>query len=226
VGAQALRCSHGGTRSRVPPLGGLYAAVEAYYSRKLSRHGATPRGVDWESAEAQALRFAQLMKLCEPARAFSLNDVGCGYGALLGFLAKLHAGAQIDYLGIDLSPAMIRRARAAWRRRHRVSFAVATRGPRVADYSVASGIFNVKLDQPAPLWERFIATTLADMHRTSRKGFAVNFLLPPAPGRTSPPELYRTASKPWIGYCREALGASVEFIGDYGLDEFTLLVRW
>lgn len=215
----------GCTGEREPSLEALYAAVEAYYSLKIALYGATHRGVDWESDAAQALRFAQLLRLCDFARAFSLNDIGCGYGALLGFLATAHAGAEVDYLGVDLSPAMVRQAQEMWRSRSPARFAVDKRGPRVADYSIASGIFNVKLDQPIPLWERFIASTLADMHRSSRKGFAVNFLLAEGTGPASPPQLYRTRPEPWISHCEDVLGASAELLGGYGLSEFTLLIR-
>jgi len=69
--------------------------------------------------------------------------VGCGYGALLGYLGEHHPGTDIDYLGYDISPSMIRRARELWRGRAATRFAVADAGSRVADYSVASGLFNV-----------------------------------------------------------------------------------
>lgn len=206
-------------------LGEVYAVIEGYYSGKISRHGAMPRGVDWESEIAQEHRFAQLLALCNFSRAFSLNDIGCGYGALNGYLAKHHADTQIDYLGIDLSAAMIRHAKPLWRNRARTNFLVARASPRVADYSVASGIFNVKLDQPTERWERFVARTLADMHRASRIGFAVNFLAPQARGAESPSELYRTPPGPWLQHCRREFGWSADLLRGYGLREFTLVAR-
>ena len=39
---------------------GILAGVTAYYAGKLREFGATPRGVDWNSAESQQLRFRQL----------------------------------------------------------------------------------------------------------------------------------------------------------------------
>ena len=79
---------------------------------------------------------------------FSLNDIGCGYGALLSYLKKRHRRASIDYLGVDLSAAMITHAKRLFGDRPLTTFEAACHGTRVADYSVASGIFNVKLDQP------------------------------------------------------------------------------
>jgi hypothetical protein len=113
-----------------------------------------------------------------------------------------------------------------WRKRPLTQFLVANASPRIADYSVASGIFNVKLNQPRELWETFIARTLADMHRSSRAGFAVNFLAPLASGEAGPQELYRAAPQQWQRHCEQVLGASVEIVQAYGLpEEYTLLVR-
>ena len=59
----------------------ILTEVADYYSAKLAEHGETPRGVDWNGEESQVLRFAQLAKIIQPSSTFSLNDVGCGYGA-------------------------------------------------------------------------------------------------------------------------------------------------
>jgi SAM-dependent methyltransferase len=206
-------------------LAGVYESIAGYYSAKVARYGATPLGVDWSCVPTQELRFVQLLKACDFSTPFSLNDLGCGYGALLAYLARRHAGTQIDYLGIDLSPAMIQRARRLWRHGARADFVVANGSPRSADYSIASGIFNVKLDQPIDLWERFIAATLQQLRATSRLGFAVNFIAVEAPGQAVRPGLYRVSPAPWIAFCETALGSAVELLEGYGLREFTLLVR-
>ena len=203
----------------------LHADIRQYYSQKIQRHGPTPLGVDWPCQPTQELRFIQLLRLCDFKAPFSLNDVGCGYGALLAFLAKRHRGKKVDYLGIDLSPAMIAEAHQLWRKRRNTEFIIANTPPRIADYSVASGIFNVKLNQPEALWTQFIEKTLTTMHATSRRGFAVNFLAPLAEGATGKPELYRAPSTLWGRYCEQAFGAAVEVLGSYGMREYTLLVR-
>jgi hypothetical protein len=146
------------------------------------------------------------------------------WGAL-AYLGKRHADAEVDYLGIDLSPAMLRRARRLWRNHGHAKFVVAHMSPRIADYSVASGIFNVKLDQPIDRWERFIARTLSDMKECSRYGFAVNFKVHCPPSDAPRSELYHTLAEPWICYCKWELGLSVELVTAYGLREFTLLAR-
>ena len=199
--------------------------IAAYYSRKIQTYGATPLGVDWRCVPTQELRFAQLLRLCDFTRRFSLNDVGCGYGALVAYLEEKHSGVEVDYLGIDLSRAMISRAQGLWQRHGHAKFVCGDRSPRVADYSVASGIFNVKLAQPIAVWEAFVAETLTEMHTASSVGSAVNFMAPASPDEPAVPELYRVQPVRWIDFCERQLGASVELIDDYGLGEFTLLVR-
>jgi SAM-dependent methyltransferase len=206
-------------------LAKIHASIKRYYTELLSTHGATPRGVDWTCVATQELRFVQLLRVCDFAAPFSLNDVGCGYGALVAYLQRRHRDTEIDYLGIDMAPAMIHQARRIWKDCNFVDFVVATTSPRIADYSVASGIFNVKLDQPADLWEDFIANTLEDMWATSRRGFAVNLMAPRLLEHAQDPDLYCVAPKPWVSYCEQKLRGSVEVLRDYGMREFTLLVH-
>lgn len=206
-------------------LAGLHSVIGQYYTQKVQAYGPTPLGVDWPCQPTQELRFVQLLRLCDFSAPFSLNDVGCGYGALLAFLARRHRRKEVDYLGLDLSAAMITEARQLWRKRGNTEFAVASASPRVADYSVASGIFNVKLDHPDALWTQFIEATLAAMQATSRRGFAVNFLAPLADSAGAAPELYRVSPSVWAGYCEREFGARVEVLDNYGMREYTLLVR-
>ena len=105
-------------------LDGLYAAIERYYTTKVTTHGPTPLGVDWPCTPTQELRFVQLLRLCDFKTPFSLNDIGCGYGAILRLLAQRHRRLPIDYLGVDLSPAMVLQARRLWRQRASTEFMV------------------------------------------------------------------------------------------------------
>ncbi|MGB8400453.1 class I SAM-dependent methyltransferase [Bradyrhizobium sp.] len=203
---------------------GLRTLVRNYYSGTIERHGPTPLGVDWPNGASQYLRFVQLLKICDFSRSFSLNDFGCGYGALLEFLAMRHGEAEVAYQGIDISRAMVAAARQRWADRKHVKFAVGSRCGRVADYSLASGVFNVRLGHPVRDWEAYIESILADLHASSRIGFAVNFMLP----RDAPPSesgLYRCEPRRWIDSLAKQAGGGVQLLGDYGLREFTLLIR-
>lgn len=207
----------------------IYSDVEAYYGARVAKYGATPLGVDWSCQATQSLRFVQLLKICDFSTPFSLNDVGCGYGALCAFLAIRYPDVGIDYLGVDLAKAMVSRARRRFARTDR-RFVVGQASPRLADYSVASGIMNVNVGYPRADWEGFVAAMLRDMRRTSRRGFSVNFMSDvvaafEAPDDSPATRLYRTSPERWIPYCENALGCSVETLDNYGMREFTLLLR-
>ncbi len=137
-----------------------------------------------------------------------------------------HATTEIDYLGVDLSQAMIRRARRRFSGPQR-RFVVATSSPRVADYSVASGVMNVSLGYAREAWETFVTAILRDMRRTSRRGFSVNFICDSGGSAAGDlaDGLYRTTPQRWIDFCESELGCSVETIDGYGMREFTLLAR-
>jgi SAM-dependent methyltransferase len=87
------------------------AAVEAYYTDKIRSHGATPRGVDWRDGLSQRLRLCQLSVMWRDARDFSVGDLGCGYGALLGLMRATRTPFR-EFHGIG-SPVMIDAAAVA-----------------------------------------------------------------------------------------------------------------
>src|SRR5688572_20109273 len=116
-------------------------AVERYYTDKLRAHGPTHQGVDWSSAESQALRLEQLLQVCREAADFSLNDYGCGYGALADFLRT--RGGRFRYRGLDLSAEMVAEAQKMHAGLEGVSFVTDESQMESADYTVASGLFNV-----------------------------------------------------------------------------------
>lgn len=199
----------------------VYAATERYYSRKALIYGPTPAGVDWPSAETQDLRIAQLLQGFSFEQPCSLNDIGCGYGAALSTISKSLPAEEIDYLGIDLSSEMVRLAQLLWRGHASATFIVGNISPRVADYSIASGIFNVKLECTRERWEELVRRTLRELCATSRQGFAVNFL--DADGEPNDiPELYRTWPEPWAKYCESECDSRVSIVSGYGLPEFSL----
>jgi SAM-dependent methyltransferase len=198
--------------------------VERYYTQKLQKYGACALGVDWACELTQQLRFVQFLALCKSRLPFSINDLGCGYGALLPFLTRRRPGLIAAYYGVDLSTSMIDAARRSNAADKRAEFAVGSEPARLADYSVASGIFNVKLTHSLEAWEMLIRRTLAGLHASSSRGFAVNFLRP-LDQAIAPKELYCTEAEPWAAFCRQELGCEAEVLPDYGLKEFTLIAR-
>ena len=202
--------------------GVLLGRVAAYYSDKVRVHGAAPRGVDWNGTESQTERFRQLLDLIGGG-ACSLNDLGCGYGALLDLIALRET--TIDYLGIDVSAEMIEQARLRHSGSSRVRFMVGSAPDRVADYTVASGIFNVRLDTPASEWHEYIEATLDMMNRCSARGFAFNCLTSYSDAERMRDYLHYADPCALFDHCKRRYARDVALLHDYGLYEFTILVR-
>lgn len=202
----------------------ILRGVERYYSGRLAEHGATPRGVDWNSPASQRLRFAQLLKVCgTPSGVVSVLDFGCGYGALMDELSA--TGWTFRYQGFDVSDAMIQAARARYAGDARARFASDVGELDVADYVVASGIFNVRLRTPDAAWEAYMRDTLDQMADRAARGFAFNVLTSYSDPDRRRSDLYYADPERWFAYCRQRFSRYVALLHNYPLYEFTMLVN-
>ena len=194
--------------------------VGAYYGAKLGEHGATPRGVDWSSPGSQRVRFEQLLTVCDPASRFSLNDYGCGYGALVGFLRE--RAVDVEYRGYDLVPAMVDTARKLY---PDATFVEREAELPVADYTVASGIFNVKLTTDADAWRDYVVHGIDALARLSRRGFAFNMLTSYSDPERMRADLYYGDPCGFFDLVKRKYSRWAALLHDYGLYEFTIRVR-
>ncbi len=201
----------------------VLSEVAAYYSEKLAQHGETPRGVDWNGEDSQELRFEQLCKIIDGRGQFSLNDLGCGYGALHDFLAGRYSG--FSYSGIDVSESMVKAAEQRYQGAHLARFVLASEPDGVADYGVASGIFNVRLGRSDVEWRAYLETSLDILDRTSRIGFSFNCLTSYSDAEKMRDYLYYADPCALFDLCKRRYSRNVALLHDYGLYEFTILVR-
>jgi SAM-dependent methyltransferase len=197
--------------------------IADYYSSKLLKHGKTPQGVDWNGEENQLLRFQQLCKIIDTNDHFSINDLGCGYGALYDFLS--HQYDSFIYSGFDISENMIVSAQNRNQGGNKARFVFSNGPDQVADYGVASGIFNVRIKCSNSKWLSYIKTTLDTLDRTSRKGFAFNCLTSYSDADKMRDYLYYANPCALFNHCKNNYSRNVALLHDYTLYEFTLLVR-
>lgn len=202
---------------------GLRRQVRDYYEGKLKAHGATPEGVDWNSQASQELRFEQLSVLWGNQRQASILDVGCGYGALLPWLRT--RGCAGPYVGFDLSPEMIRAAQAAASGLGDCTFTSDRNRLAQADFVVASGIFNVKMEIPESQWRDYVLATIDDMATLCRRGFAFNALTSYSDEDRRRGDLHYADPLELFDYCKRRHSRFVTLLHDYPLYEFTLLIR-
>ena len=202
----------------------LLEEVATYYSEKLAEHGDTPRGVDWNGEESQMVRFAQLCKIINPKTSkFSLNDLGCGYGALLDYLLEEYT--TCTYLGVDVSHEMIKAAVQRYATDDHTHFITSAELDQPADYGVASGIFNVRLERTDAEWFDYLLDTLDMLDRTSSLGFAFNCLTSYSDENKKHDYLYYADPCQLFDLCKRRYSLQVALLHDYGLYEFTILVR-
>jgi SAM-dependent methyltransferase len=196
--------------------------VRGYYAGKLALHGATPGGVDWNSAESQRLRFDQLLRILDDQRHCSINDYGCGFGSLLSHVRE--RGIEGTYCGLDLSEEMVQEARRQHPGRAGHSFTSREADLVPADFT-ASGIFNVRMDVGDDRWKDYLLATLDTLRDLSRVGFAFNALSSYSDPERRRSDLFYADPRELFDHCKRRFSRYVALLHDYPLYEFTMLVR-
>ena len=197
--------------------------INHYYTDKIKMHGATPKGVDWNGEDSQFVRFEQLSKIINKD-IFSINDIGCGYGKYFEFLQNRFS--NFNYYGFDLSQEMINNAKSLYSNKGGGFMQVDNlKNIEKADYSVASGIFSVKMEHNESEWLSYILATLEEMNEKSIKGFSFNMLTKYSEKEYMRDNLYYADPLFIFDYCKRNFSKQVALLHDYGLYEFTILVK-
>ncbi len=201
----------------------LLGWIGSYYADRLAKHGTTPQGVDWNGKESHSLRHRQFLRLLCLDPDASVIDLGCGYGDFLPFVRE--AGHRGRFVGYDLAAPMIDAARSlhgegsdrAW---HIGSVPIATE-----DYAIASGILNVKGPTSQGEWQAYVEATIETLAKSSSRGFAFNMLSLSSDPEKRRPDLHYADPSGTIAYCIARYGRHIALLQDYGLWEFTVIVR-
>ncbi len=199
----------------------LLAPVSCYYTKKIKEFGPVPGGADWNDKVSQELRFSKLVSIIDTDKAVTINDLGCGYAALYWYLKENKFRIK-NYFGYDISPEMLKQARrliksnkAQFVNSHRIIFK--------ADYSIASGIFNVNGGINNKEWEGHIKRTLFNMNEKSIIGFSFNCLTTYVDYKKR--HLYYASPEVFFKFCKDNFSPYVCLIHDYKLFEWTILVK-
>lgn len=207
----------------VPNMDGM----KQYFSERLTEFGTTPRGADWNSQTSQEIRFDQLLKIvkspAEQSEPFTLLDYGCGYGALASYLKQRNYSFR--YLGYDLLESMVEAARLEFSSETNLSFSSHLEDLGEADYSVISGVFNIRFETSNDDWTQYVLHTLDQINTISRKGFSFNCLTKYSDADHMKPHLYYADPCLLFDYCKRNFSRNVALIHDYDLYDFTILVR-
>ena len=196
-----------------------------YFNEKIETYGATPQGVDYNGPEAQQIRFEQLVKVINPSISFTLIDYGCGYGALLDFLQNKKW--TFEYCGFDMLEKMVIAGREAHQGVPNASFQHMEDELIPADYLIASSIFNNKFEATENEWQEMVLQTLRRMNALCTKGFSFDMLTKysDADRMALRPDLFFADPLVVFDFCKRNFSRNVALLHDYGLYDFTILVR-
>ena len=128
-----------------------------YYRSNLDNYGPGAMGVGWKNEMAQQIRFEQLIKIIRDYSNFSINDMGCGVGDFYNYLSSKSYNF-FDYYGYDMLEPMLAVGKAKFAHQRNVHLIKIDNAKDlyIADYTVASGIFNLKYAIKESEWIKYI----------------------------------------------------------------------
>ena len=199
--------------------------VKAFFQDKITTHGSVPQGLDYPTLERQQITFEQLTKIWrDPSEPSSVLDYGCGYGALIEYFERNNFQLT-QYQGYDIAEGMIEAAQKEYGGEDHRSF-TADRGQLTgADYVIAGGVFNIKLDASDDDWLKHVLSQLDDLWSLCRKGFSFNILTSYSDADKMRPDLYYANPGELFDYAKRNYSRNVALLHDYEYYEFTLLIR-
>lgn len=148
--------------------------VDHYINRVNDLNIPDYKVVDWESEEAQNLRFKALIEHFNMSSNVLL-DVGCGVGSLAEYIDKNNI--NLYYIGIDIMPEMVGRAKSKTYKNISPQFMTMDFFKKTdikddVDYIYTSGIFNLNLGNN----EEFLKEAIEAFLLAARKGVCFNLL--------------------------------------------------
>ena len=151
------------------------------YRNRLANRGKTAQGVFWRSQTSQIARFDALLSLAHqlaPQKPVTIADIGCGYGAMLAFINETRAYAQTIYNGVDINTAMIAACHQTFPAKNAL-FTTGNAPPKIVDFCVFSGTFNLTHSDDPDLWMDYIFACLERCMARARYGLVLNLLCAP-----------------------------------------------
>jgi SAM-dependent methyltransferase len=161
--------------------------LETKFNKRFNKYGANPKGSYWLNAERQNLRFEimfkEIIKL-GTKKAFSVGDIGCGYGALLQFIMEKYSNDKIHYYGYDISKELIDYCRKNYCQTG-ATFSVGSKPQKSLDFCLISGTFNLSATKIYSDWENYIFRNLTSCWQQTQTALIFNL---------------QTCNKPYISH--------------------------
>ena len=203
-----------------------WRAIVEHYEECARKHGATPAGVDWPSGADLATRFGVMLELLNEAGVQSeLLDLGCGPGLVLDYLNATGNIGRVKYRGIDLSSEMVDMAQARWPR-HEFSCRDIVAAPlpeQSVDVVIMNGVLTERVSLDVATMTSLAESLVAAAFRTARIGIAFNVMNAHVDWQRD--DLFHWPFDALAGFLRREVSPHYALRGDYGLYEYTCIVR-
>lgn len=202
-----------------------FEKVAALYDGNFKDTGLKSTSVGWPTPESHELRFDKLTSVINDSETyFSINDFGCGYGALLQYLINNRNFKVSEFNGYDISKEMLKGARRNLNSYNlQVNLYNDERIFTKADYTFVSGTYNVKCNESDESWKAYIHGSLENINAVSEKGFAFNLLSKYVDWEKD--HLFYGDPLYWFDHCKKYYSKHVSLLHDYPLFEWTIIVK-
>ncbi len=202
----------------------LLEPVARIFDQAIKTYGPKHKAVAWKDEEMQQRRFQMFVGLVSGANGkngFTINDLGCGYGALFEALKDLPGLKDGRYFGYDISGEMVRTAQKRIQDA-RATFIQSHYATEEADYSFVSGTYNMKMGQGDNIWRDYVEENLMLLWEKTRTGLGFNMLSVHNPDREK--TLYYANPEHFYKFCHDNMSNQIRLINRLEPKEFVILV--
>ena len=202
-----------------------YLSIIRHYESCLEKHGDTCQGVDWPNAEDAQARYRVMLEVIKgtPAEKVNLLDFGCGASHLYEYILKYRYD-QIEYSGLDLSPAFIHLSQKKFPliRYYNVDILDTSSWLPDFDYIVMNGVFTEKRELTFDEMLAYFKGVLVRVFNKARLAIAFNVMSPQVDWQR--PDLFYLPLDTLAAFLVEDLSRDFVIRNDYGLYEYTTYV--
>ncbi len=204
-----------------------YLRLVEHYESCLAKHGDTHLGVDWPKLEDVATRYQVMLEVIRPEhrqQRVSVLDFGCGAAHLLDYLSQPASSWQVDYAGLDLSPAFIQLCRTKYPQHafYCQDILTASEPLPVFDYWVMNGVFTEKRQMSFDEMFAYFCRMIRIAFERSRYGFAFNVMSSHVDWERD--DLFHLPLDTLAQFLVKQVGRNFVIRHDYGLYEYTVYV--
>ena len=203
----------------------LLQPVAHSYDWSIKKHGPIHRAAAWKNAELQFRRFQIFLGLIAfdtERNNLTINDFGCGYGAMFDVIENLPQFVSGKYFGYDISKEMLQAAENRINDQ-RASFILNHKASRIADYSFVSGTYNMKMAVNDVEWQNYIEESIIHLWSKTNIGMGFNMLNAASPQREK--TLYYADPNYYLEFCKQNLTCKVHMVDLLHPYEFVIFLR-